>query len=140
MINSFYKNPMHGYIANIEELSLSNENFRKVLYTAKNSQLVVMSLKPSEEIGEEIHEQDQFIRCEAGKGKAILDGAEHEIADGFVVVVPAGAKHNIINTSPDQALKLYTLYSPPHHRDGVVHQTKVEAMSDEEHFSGKTTE
>ncbi len=131
---------MQGYIANIEELSLNNENFRKILYTAQNCQLVVMSLKPNEEIGEEVHEQDQFIRCEAGKGKAILDGATHEITDGFVVVIPAGATHNIINTSPDQTLKLYTLYSPPHHRDGVVHVTKEQALSDEEEFDGKTTE
>src|SRR3989344_1064837 len=98
---------MNGYVTNIEKLSLENENFRKVLYTAKQSQLVVMSLKPNEDIGEEIHQLDQFIRCETGTGRAILDGVTHEISDGFVVVVPAGTKHNIINISPDKPLKLY---------------------------------
>ena len=132
---------MKGYITNIEKLSLENENFREVLYTAKNSQLVVMSLKPNEEIGAEVHQLDQFIRCEAGRGKAILDGVEHEISDGFVVVVPAGTNHNIINTSSDKPLKLYTLYSPPNHKDGIIHKTKEEAEADEsEHFDGKTTE
>jgi len=131
---------MKGYIVNIEKLSLENENFRKVLYTAKNSQLVIMSLAPGEDIGEEIHHLDQFIRCEAGEGKAILDGVSHEITDGSVVVVPAGAKHNIINMSSGKALKLYTLYSPPNHRDGVVHKTKREAEDDEEQFDGVTTE
>jgi mannose-6-phosphate isomerase-like protein (cupin superfamily) len=131
---------MKGYVANIERGSLENENFRKVLYTAKHSQLVVMSLKPGEDIGEEVHQLDQFIRCEAGVGKAILDGVPHGIGDGFVVVVPAGTKHNIINTSSDKPLKLYTLYSPPNHRDGVVHQTKAQAEADEEQFDGATTE
>ena len=132
---------MRGYIANIEKLSLENEDFRRVLYTAKNSQLVVMSLEPGEDIGEEVHQLDQFIRCEAGTGKAVLDGVEHEISDGFAVVVPAGAKHNIINISPDKPLKLYTLYSPPNHKDGTVHATKADALADEgEHFDGKTTE
>lgn len=131
---------MKGYIENIEKLTLENENFRRVLYTAKNSQLVLMSLLPGEEIGEEVHDVDQFIRCEAGKGKAILDGVSHEIGDGFAIVVPAGAMHNIVNTSSDQPLKLYTLYSPPHHKDGTVHKTKAEAEADEEHFDGKTTE
>lgn len=131
---------MKGYVANIEKASLENENFREVLYTAKNSQLVVMSLKPGEDIGEEIHQLDQFIRCEVGAGKAILDGAEYNISDGFAVIVPAGTKHNIINTSPDKSLKLYTLYSPPNHRDGVIHETKAQAMAGEEHFDGKTTE
>lgn len=131
---------MKGYVASIEKLSLENENFRKVLYTAKNSQLVVMSLLPGEDIGEEIHQLDQFIRVESGEGKAVLDDVPHEIKDGFVVVVPAGAKHNIINTSSDKFLKLYTLYSPPNHKDGVIHKTKVDAERDEEHFDGKTTE
>ncbi len=132
---------MKGYIENIEKISLENETFRTVLYTAKNSQLVVMSLEPGEDIGEEIHQLDQFIRCEAGQGKAILDDVEHEISDGFVVVVPAGVKHDIINTSLDMPLKLYTLYAPPNHRDGVVHETKEEAEADEsEHFDGVTTE
>lgn len=131
---------MKGYIASIEKLSLENDNFRRVLYTAKNSQLVVMSLKPGEDIGEEVHQLDQFIRCEAGRGKAILDNVPHEIGDGFVVVVPAGTKHNIVNISRDKPLKLYTLYSPPNHRDQVVHQTKEQAEADTEHFDGITTE
>ncbi len=132
---------MKGYIANIEKLSLENKNFRQVLYTAKYSQLVVMSLLPNEDIGEETHGLDQFIRCEQGQGKAILDGVEHEISDGVVVVVPSGTKHNIVNTSGDKDLKLYTLYSPPNHRDGIIHKTKADAMVDEkEHFEGTTTE
>lgn len=130
---------MKGYVADIEKLSLENENFRKVLYTAKNSQLVVMSLNPGEDIGEEMHHLDQFIRCEAGEGKAVLDGTEYPIRGGFAVMIPAGTKHNIINTSSDMPLKLYTLYSPPNHRDGVVHVTKKQAEADEEHFDGKTT-
>jgi mannose-6-phosphate isomerase-like protein (cupin superfamily) len=131
---------MKGYVANIEKISLENNFFRRVLYTAENSQLVVMSLKPDEDIGEEIHQLDQFIRCESGQGKAILNGIEHTISDGFAVVVPAGVKHNIINTSSDKPLKLYTLYSPPNHRDNVIHQTKKQAETDDEHFDGKTTE
>ncbi len=132
---------MHGYVANIEEASLENKNFRQVLYTDKNSQLVLMSLLPGEEIGEEVHQLDQFIRCESGTGKAILNGVEHEIGDGFAVLVPQGTLHNIINTSPDKDMKLYTLYSPPNHRDGVIHKTKADAEADEaEHFEGGTTE
>lgn len=132
---------MKGYIINIEKAALKNEYFRRVLYTAKNSQLVVMCLKPGEDIGEEIHQLDQFIRCEAGVGKAILDGVSHNISNGFSVTVPAGAKHNIINTSTDKLLKLYTVYSPPNHRDGVIHKTKADAEVDEkEHFDGKVTE
>ena len=131
---------MKGYITNIEKDSLENGNFRKVLYTAKNSQLVLMSLKPKEEIGSETHELDQFIRVEKGQGKSVLNGKEHEISDGFAVVIPAGTEHNIINTSETEDMKLYTVYSPPNHRDGVVHETKVQAESDDEHFDGKTTE
>lgn len=131
---------MKGYVINIEKDSLENEFFRKVLYTAKNSQLVVMSLKPGEDIGEEIHQLDQFIRCEAGQGRAVLDGVTHEISNGFSVIVPAGAKHNIINTSKTHSLKLYTLYSPPNHRDGTIHKTKADAEANEEHFDGITTE
>ena len=131
---------MKGYVKNIEKLSLENENFRKVLYTAKNSQLVVMSLKSGEDIGEEIHQLDQFIRCESGEGKAVLDGVPHEIEDGFVVVVPAGAKHNVVNNAQEKPLKLYTLYSPPNHKDGVTHKTKAEAEADDEHFDSVTTE
>lgn len=131
---------MKGYVTNIEKASLENKNFREVLYTAKNSQLVVMSLKPGEEIGVEVHQLDQFIRCEAGEGKAILDGVEYLFRDGFVIVVPAGTRHNIINVSSEKPMKLYTLYSPPNHRDGVIHKTKADAEKDEESFDGKTTE
>src|SRR3989338_5311548 len=130
---------MKGYIANIEKLSLENDNFRKVLYTDKNSQLVLMSLLAGEEIGEEIHDVDQFLRIEKGMGRAILNNIHHDITDGSVIVVPAGTKHNILNTGSD-SMKLYTLYMPPHHRDGVTHKTKTEAEADTEHFDGKTTE
>ena len=130
---------MHGYVTNIEKVSLENDNFRKVLYTDKNSQRVLMSLLPGEEIGEEIHDVDQFLRVEQGKGTAILNGESHDLADGSVVIVPAGVKHNIIN-SKSGSMKLYTLYMPPHHRDGVVHKTKAEGEADSEHFDGGTTE
>ncbi len=130
-----------GYVTNIEKDSLENENFRKVLYTTNNTQLVVMSLKPKEEIGMEVHHLDQFIRIEKGTGEAILNGKESELSAGFAVVVPAGTEHNIINTSETEEMKLYTVYAPPNHRDGVVHPTKADAMADEgEHFDGKTTE
>ncbi|MDP1719061.1 MAG: cupin domain-containing protein [bacterium] len=131
---------MKGFVINIEKASLENEYFRQVLYTDKNTQLVVMSLKPKEEIGAEVHKLDQFIRCEAGQGKAILDGVEHEVRDGFAIIVPMGTLHNIINTSADKPMKLYTVYAPPNHRDGVIHKTKAEAEADEESFDGKTTE
>ncbi len=131
---------MNGYVANIEELSLQNENFRKVLYTDKKSQLVVMSLNGKEEIGEEVHAVDQFIRVEAGQGTAILNDHSHDLQDGSVVIVPAGTKHNIINKGDDK-MKLYTLYMPPHHRDGVVHATKAEGEADTtDEFDGETTE
>lgn len=130
---------MKGFVINIEKASLENEYFRQVLFTDKNTQLVVMSLKPKEDIGEEVHQLDQFIRCEAGEGKTILDGVEHAIGDGYAIVIPAGTKHNIINTSSDKPMKLYTLYAPPNHRDGVVHKTKAEAEADEESFDGKIT-
>ena len=130
-----------AYVTNIEKDTLENEKFRKVLYTAKNSQLVVMSLKPKEDIGVETHQLDQFIRVEKGSGKAILNGIEHEISDGSAVVVPAGTEHNIINTSETEEMKLYTVYSPPNHQDGIIHATKADAMADEgEHFDGETTE
>lgn len=131
---------MHGFVDNLEQLTLSNSDFRRVLYTAKNSQLVLMSLKPLEEIGEETHHLDQFIRIEKGVGKAVLDGVEHEISDGYAVVVPSGTKHNFINTSEDKEMKLYTIYSPAEHQDKVVRHTKLEADLKEEHFDGKTTE
>ena len=130
---------MKGYVVDIEKATKENNNFRKVLYTAKNSQLVVMSLKCGEEIGMEVHELDQFIRIEEGKGKAVLDGVEHMIEDDYAVVIPAGTDHNIINTGNEE-MKLYTVYSPPEHRDGVVRATKAEAEAEEEHFDGKTTE
>lgn len=131
---------MKGYIANIEEATKENNNFRKVLYTAKNSQLVLMSLKPGEEIGEEVHTLDQFIKVEQGVGQVVLDGIESEIKDGSAIVIPAGAKHNVINSS-DKEMKLYTIYSPPEHKDAVVHVTKEEAMADQtDEFDGKTTE
>lgn len=132
---------MKGYVINIEKATLKNTYFREVLYTTKNSQLVVMSLKPHEEIGEEVHHLDQFIKCEAGEGKAVLNGITHTISAGFCVVVPAGAKHNIINTASKKPLKLYTLYSPPNHQDAVIHKTKADAEANEdEHFDGTTSE
>jgi len=125
---------MKGFVTDIETVTLENKHFRRVLYTAKNCQLVVMSLLPGEDIGEEVHELDQFIRVEKGEGKAVLDGQESVLMDGSAVIVPKGARHNIINTSATQPLKLYTLYAPPNHREGVVHKTKAEAEADEEHF------
>lgn len=131
---------MKGYVDNIEKVTVENDKFRRVLYTAKNSQLVVMSIPPGGEIGEEVHGLDQFIRVEAGNGEAILDGQSHMVADGSAIVVPAGASHNVVNKG-DVPLKLYTVYSPPEHRDGVVHETKEEAEADEsDHFDGETTE
>jgi mannose-6-phosphate isomerase-like protein (cupin superfamily) len=131
---------MKGYVTNLEKDTLANEDFRRVLYTAKNCQLVLMSLKPGEDIGMEVHTLDQFLRLESGEGKAILDGVEHTISDGFAVIVPAGTNHNFINTSTTENLKLYTLYSPPEHQDGITRHTKAEAENFEEHFDGKTTE
>lgn len=131
---------MNGYVANIEALSLENENFRKVLYTDKNSQLVVMSLLAGEEIGEEVHDVDQFLRVEKGVGTAVLNDIPHDIVDGSVIVVPVGTKHNIINTGTE-SMKLYTLYMPPHHKDGVIHKTKADAEADtSDVFLGDTTE
>jgi mannose-6-phosphate isomerase-like protein (cupin superfamily) len=130
---------MKGFVRDIEALSIKNEDFRHVLYTAKNCQLVVMALQPGEEIGAEVHELDQFFRVEEGAGEALLDGVRTAIQAGFAVLVPAGTKHNIVNTS-DAPLKLYTLYAPPNHRDGVVHHTRADAEADTEHFDGKTTE
>ena len=131
---------MKGFVTKIEKDALENDYFRNVLYTAAHSQLVVMSLQPHEDIGEEIHTLDQFIRCEYGTGKAVLDGVEHEMSAGFAVLIPAGTKHNIINSSSDKKMKLYTVYAPPNHRDGVVHKTKADAEADTEHFDGKTSE
>ena len=142
MVNNFSdrRDDMKGYVVDIEKATKQNNNFRKVLYTGKNSQLVLMSLKPGEDIGEEVHHLDQFIRIEKGTGKAVLDGVEHTIEDDYAVVIPAGTKHNIVNSSKDAEMKLYSVYSPPEHRDGVVHKTKSEAVADDEEFDGKTTE
>ncbi|KKR48716.1 MAG: hypothetical protein UT86_C0003G0045 [Candidatus Magasanikbacteria bacterium GW2011_GWC2_40_17] len=131
---------MKGYVIDLETMTQENNKFRRVLYTAKNSQLVLMSLLPGEEIGEEVHELDQFLRIEKGQGKAILNDAEYVLGDGYAVVVPAGTKHNIINTSDREEMKLYTVYSPPEHQDGVIRATKAEAEAQEEHFDGKITE
>ncbi len=132
---------MKGYVNNIEKETLENNNFRQVLYTAKHSQLVLMSLKPREEIGMEVHsDNDQFFRFEKGVGKVIIDGNEYEISDGFAVIVPAGAQHNVINISDNEELKLYTIYSPAHHKDGIIRNTKAEAAANEAEFDGKTTE
>ncbi len=131
---------MKGYVTNIEKDSLENNNFRKVLYTAPHCQLVLMSLLPKEEIGEEVHTLDQFIRIEQGQGLAVLNDIEYPIEDGSAVVIPDGTKHNIINTSETESMKLYTLYAPPEHRDQVIHQTKNDALQDNEEFDGKTTE
>ena len=132
---------MKGFVANIEETTLQNENFRKVLYTGKHSQLVLMSLRPKEEIGMETHaENDQFFRFEEGQGKVIIDGNVYEVGDGVAIVVPAGAKHNIINISDSKELKLYTIYSPAHHKDAIVRETKEEAEANDQEFDGKTTE
>ena len=128
---------MKGYITNIEKATLENTDYRRVLYTAKNSQLVLMNLQPDDEIGQEIHHLDQFIRIEQGNGKVILDGVETEVRDDFAIVIPAGTEHNVINTG-EVEMKLYTVYSPPEHKDGLVEHTKADEV--EEHFDGKTTE
>lgn len=132
---------MKGYIGKIEQLTRANINFRTVLYTGKHSQLVLMSLKPNEEIGEEVHtDNDQFFRFESGTGAVVIDGVRHDVSDGFAVIVPAGSKHNVINTSEADMLKMYTLYSPAHHLDGTIHRTRDEAVADDEHFEGVTSE
>ncbi|KKS18984.1 MAG: hypothetical protein UU78_C0097G0006 [Candidatus Roizmanbacteria bacterium GW2011_GWC2_41_7] len=132
---------MKGFVQNIEKATLENDNFRKVIYTAKHSQIVLMSLLPGEEIGEEVHDTlDQFFRFEKGQGKAVINGVESDIGDGSAVIIPAGTKHNIINTSQADSLKLYTIYSPPNHADGTIHQTKEEAEASDEHFDGKLSE
>lgn len=132
---------MKGYNGNIETLTVENTHFRKVLYTGKHAQLVLMSLKPGEEIGEEVHnENDQFFRFEAGVGKVVIDDNEYEVNDGSAIIVPAGANHNVINLSESDNLKLYTLYAPSHHKDGIIRVTREEAMANEEDFDGVTTE
>ncbi|PIU09114.1 MAG: cupin domain-containing protein [Candidatus Moranbacteria bacterium CG_4_8_14_3_um_filter_34_16] len=132
---------MKGFSTNIEKETLENENFRRVLYTGKNSQLVLMSLKPKEEIGMEVHpENDQFFRFEKGQGEVVIDDNRYEVEDGSAIVVPAGAQHNVINVSKTEDLKLYTIYSPAHHQDRIVRKTKEEAEKNEAEFDGKTTE
>lgn len=131
---------MKGYHGQIEKETRENDNFRKVIYTGKHSQLVLMSLLPKEEIGMEVHEEnDQFFRFEQGQGKVVIDGNEYEVKDGDAIVVPSGAEHNVINVSESETLKLYTIYSPPHHKDGIVKKTKEEAANGPE-FDGQTTE
>lgn len=132
---------MKGFKTAIEKEAIGNTNFREVLYTSKYCQLVLMSLRPKEEIGMETHRgNDQFFRVEKGHGKCLIDGNEYELRDGDAVVVPSGARHNIINISDTEELKLYTIYSPPHHKDGILRATKEEAEAKEEEFDGKTTE
>lgn len=132
---------MKGFASNIEHDTLENDAFRKVLYTAPEMQLVVMALAPGEDIGSEVHDDGaQFIRCEAGEGVAVLNGVEHPMTDGVSVVIPGGVEHNVKNTSETETMRLYTLYSPPEHRDGVVHQSKAEAEADDEHYDGVPTE
>ena len=130
---------MKGFVQDIESLAVGNRDFRRVLYTAKHCQLVLMSLEPKGQIGMEVHKLDQFFRVESGTGEAILDGVRTPIRPGFAIVVPAGANHNIVNTG-STPLKLYTLYAPPNHRDRVVHATRADAEADSEHFDGKTSE
>ena len=121
---------MSGYVTNIERATLTNEDFRRVLFTGPNTQLVLMMLRPGEEIGLETHAgHDQFIRVEAGKGVAVLNGSRHQLSNGSAVVIPAGVEHNIVNTATDEPLRLYTLYSPPEHADGTVHHTKRDAAA-----------
>ncbi len=129
---------MKGFITNIENDTLGNEHYRRVLYTARYSQLVVMNLRPGEEIGEEVHGLDQFIRIEQGQGSVVLDGVTSEVQAEWAIVIPAGTRHNVINTSEVTDLKLYTIYSPPEHKDGVQQATKADEY--EEHFDGTTTE
>ena len=130
---------MKGYVQNIENLAVRNNKFRQVLYTAKSCQLVIMSLRPQEDIGAEVHKVDQFFRVEEGSGEALLNGVRTAIEAGFAIIVPAGTNHNIINTG-NVPLKLYTIYAPPNHRDGVIHETRADAEGDKEHFNGQTTE
>jgi mannose-6-phosphate isomerase-like protein (cupin superfamily) len=131
---------MKGFINDIEEMTEKNSNFRRVLYTGKQLQLVLMSIEPGQDIGEEVHpDRDQFFRIEKGKGEAWIDGQRTKIEGDFAIVVPAGARHNIKNTG-DKPMKLYSLYGPPEHADGTVHVTKADAMASKEHFAGQTTE
>lgn len=130
-----------GFVADIDAETRKNADFRRVLYTGKNAQLVLMRLKPGEEIGEEVHEDvDQFFRFEAGTGAVVIDGARHAVKDGTAVIVPCGARHNVLNTSKTTDLKLYTIYSPPEHMDKVVRKTKQDAIASPEEYDGRPTE
>ena len=132
---------MRGFHGDIEQMTLENTNFRKVVYTGAHAQLVLMSLKPGEAIGEETHgKNDQFFRFERGTGRVEIDGNQYQVTDGSAVIVPSGARHNIINTSATETLNLYTLYTPPHHQDGIVRATKEDAEQDASEFDGTTTE
>lgn len=132
---------MKGFHSDIEKLTLENTDFRRVLYTAKHCQLVLMSLKPGEEIGMETHpDNGQFFRFEQGEGKCVIDGHEYVLKNGTAIIIPAGAKHNVINTSDSEELKMYTIYSPAHHKDGIVRHTKAEAEAQDAEFDGVTTE
>jgi mannose-6-phosphate isomerase-like protein (cupin superfamily) len=132
---------MKGFHSNIENYTKANENFRKVLYTASQMQLVLMTLKGGEEIGAEVHpDNDQFFRFESGNGKVTIDGNEYPVTDGSAVIIPRGSKHNVMNMSATEELKMYTIYAPPHHKDGIVRTTKKQAEENEEDFDGETTE
>lgn len=132
---------MKGYVQNIRNLTNENNNFRHVIYTSKHSQLVLMTLRPNEEIGLEVHdENDQFFSVESGNGKVVIDNNDYDVVPGFVVLVPSGSEHNVINTSSSEELRLLTLYTPPHHKDGIIRATKQEAESNEQEFDGTTTE
>lgn len=131
---------MKGFVGNIERLTKENKDYRQVIYTGKNIQLVLMAIQPGSEIGEEVHEEhDQFFRVEEGAGEVWIDGKQSKIEDDDAIIVPAGARHNVVNTG-SKLLQLYTLYAPPEHRDGTVHATKADAEGKEEHFDGKTSE
>ncbi len=134
-----FSNLAKGFSVDIEKDTIDNNNFRKVIYTGNNTQLVLMNLKPGEDIGDEVHGVDQFFRFEEGTGEVTINDKKYPVSDGFSVIVPSGAKHNVTNTG-EKDLKMYTLYSPPHHKDGIIHRTKDEAMRDEEEFDGETTE
>ena len=132
---------MKGFHSNIEKETIANQDFRRVLYTGEHCQLVLMSLEPGEEIGKEVHaDNDQFLRFEGGEGRCYIDGNEYTVTNGFAIIVPAGAEHNVVNISASDRLKIYTIYSPPHHKDGIVRRTKKEAEEIEEEFDGQTTE
>ena len=137
----FMTTTKRGFVTDLEKETRSNADFRRVLYTGRFSQLVLMNLKPNEEIGEEVHDTvDQFFRFEEGEGMVVIDGVKHRVRDGSGVIVPSGARHNVINTSSKMDLKLYTIYSPPEHQDKVVRHTKADAVKQPEEYDGKPTE